>query len=109
MLPPFPPCPILCHPCPSVSKNPRTMSFTPYDWNQSIQTRTEYIEERLRDGSPVVGISIPDGLLLVSLHRAERKVYEIYDRLVFGAVGNQSDIETVRNASIDFAHREGFQ
>jgi len=85
------------------------MSFTPYDWNQSIQTRTEYIEERLRDGSPVVGISIPDGILMVSVHRAERKVYEIYDRLVFGAVGNQSDIETVRNASIDFAHREGFQ
>lgn len=85
------------------------MSLTPYDWNQSIQTRTEYIEQRLRDGSPVVGLSIPEGVLLVSLHRAQRKVYEIYDRLVFGGIGNQSDIETMRNAAIDFAHREGFQ
>lgn len=85
------------------------MSFTPYDWNQSIQTRMEYIEERLRDGSPVVGISVPEGVLLVTVHRAARKVYEIYDRLVFGGIGNQSDIETMRNAAIDFAHREGFQ
>lgn len=85
------------------------MSLTPYDWNQSIQTRTEYIEERLRDGSPVVALSIPDGVLLVSIHGAQRKLYEIYDRLAFGAVGNQSDIETMRNAALDFAHREGFQ
>jgi len=85
------------------------MSLTPYDWNQSIQTRMEYIEERLRDGSPVVGISIPEGVLLVTIRRAQRKIYEIYDRLVFGGIGNQSDIETMRNAAIDFAHQEGFQ
>src|SRR5919206_2079310 len=85
------------------------MSFTPYDWNQSIQTRMEYIEERLRDGSPVVGLSISEGVLLLSIHRAQRKVYEIYDRLIFGGIGNQSDIEAVRNAAIDFAHREGFE
>ena len=85
------------------------MAYTPYDWNQSIQTRMEYVEERLRDGSPVVALSIPEGVLLLSIHRAQRKVYEIYDRIVFGAVGNQSDIETMRNAALDFAHREGFQ
>jgi len=85
------------------------MALTPYDWNQSIQTRMEYIEERLRDGSPVVGLSIPEGVLLVSIHRAQRKIYEIYDRLIFSGIGNQSDIETMRNAAIDFAHREGFQ
>ncbi len=84
------------------------MSLTPYDWNQSIQTRSEYIEERLRDGSPVVGISLPAGVLLVSIHRAHRKIFEIYDRLVFSGIGNQSDVEMMRNAAIDFAHREGF-
>jgi proteasome alpha subunit len=84
------------------------MSFTPYDWNQAILTRSEYIEERLRDGSPVVGISLPEGVLLVSVHRTQRKIYEIYDRLIFGAIGNQSDIELMRNSAIDFAHREGF-
>lgn len=85
------------------------MSFTPYDWNQSIQTRSEYIEDRLKDGSPVIGLSIPDGVLLLSIHRAPRKIYEIYDRLIFGGVGNQSDVETMRSAALDFAHREGFQ
>lgn len=84
------------------------MAFTPYDWNQSIQTRSEYIEERLRDGSPVVGISIPEGILMVSVHRTQRKIYEIYDRLAFGGIGNHSDVEMMRNAAIDFAHREGF-
>ena len=85
------------------------MSFTPYDWNQSIQTRSEYIEERLRDGSPVIGLSIAEGILLLSVHRAPRKIYEIYDRLIFGGIGNQSDVETMRSAALDFAHREGFQ
>lgn len=84
------------------------MSFTPYDWNQSIQTRMEYIEERLRDGSPVVALSIPDGVLMLTIHRTQRKVFEVYDRLIFGGIGNQSDVETMRNAAIDFAHREGF-
>ena len=85
------------------------MSLTPYDWNQSIQTRSEYIEERLRDGSPVVGLSTPDGVLMVSIHRAQRKVYEIYDRLIFSGIGNQSDVETMRTAALEFAHREGFE
>lgn len=85
------------------------MSLTPYDWNQSIQTRSEYIEERLRDGSPVVGMSTPEGVLVLSIHRAQRKVYEIYDRLVFAGIGNQSDVETMRTAALEFAHREGFE
>jgi len=85
------------------------MSFTPYDWNQSIQTRMEYIEQRLRDGSPVVGLSIPEGVLLLSVHRTQRKAYELYDRIIFGAIGHQSDVEAIRNASLDFCHREGFQ
>lgn len=84
------------------------MALTPYDWNQSIQTRAEYLEDRLREGSPVAALSRPEGLYLVSVHRAQRKVYEIYDRLMFAGLGNQSDVEAMRSAAIDFAHREGF-
>lgn len=84
------------------------MALTPYDWNQSIQARSEYIEERLREGSPVVALSVPDGILMLSVHRAHRKVFEIYDRLIFAGLGNQSDIEAMRAAAIDFAHREGY-
>ncbi len=85
------------------------MAYTPYDWNQAVQQRTDYIEERLREGSPLFAMSLPEGPLLVTIHQTQRKVYEIYDRIMFGGIGNQSDIELVRNAAIDFAHREGFQ
>src|SRR5438132_449818 len=84
------------------------MAFSPYDWNQAIQHRTEYIEERLRDGSPVVGLSLPQGLLMLTVRRTQRKVYEIYDRLMFAGIGNQSDLEAVRLTAIQFSHNEGY-
>jgi proteasome alpha subunit len=84
------------------------MAYSPYDWNQAIRNRTEYIEERLRDGSPVAALSFPEGILLLTVRRSQRKIFEIYDRLMFAGIGNQSDLETFRLAAIDFAHREGF-
>jgi proteasome alpha subunit len=84
------------------------MVYSPYDWNQAIRHRSEYIEERLRDGSPVAGLSFPGGILLLTVRRTQRKIFEIYDRMMFAGVGNQSDLETFRLAAIDFAHREGF-
>jgi proteasome alpha subunit len=84
------------------------MAYSPYDWNQAIQHRTDYIEERLRDGSPVVGMSLPQGLLLLTVRRSQRKVYEIYDRLMFAGIGNQSDLEAVRLSALEFTHREGY-
>lgn len=84
------------------------MAYTPYDWHLSLHQRMEYIEERLRGGSPVVGISLAAGILLLTIHQTQRKIFEIYDRLMFAGIGSQSDLETTRIAAIDFAHREGF-
>ncbi len=84
-------------------------SFSPYDWNESIQQRNEYIEDRLKDGSPVVALTYDGGLLLLSARQTQRKIYEVYDKLMFSAIGNQSDVEQIRRASIDAAHQEGFQ
>ncbi len=84
------------------------MVYTPYDFNESVRHRTEYIEERLRDGSPVAGISYDGGVLLLSLRRTQRKIFEIYDRLMFAGLGNQSDLEIIRVGAIDFAHQEGY-
>lgn len=84
------------------------MAFSPYDWNETVRHRTEYIERRLREGSPVVGLSLPEGALLLTLRRNQRKVFEIYDRLMFSALGHQADIESIRLAAIDFSHTEGF-
>src|SRR3990172_11926727 len=84
------------------------MAISPYDWGQSVRQRAEYIEDRRREGSPVVGVTFDDGVLMLTLRKAQRKVFEVYDRLVFSAIGNQADIEAIRLAAIDFTHREGF-
>lgn len=82
--------------------------YSPYDFNQSIAHRAEYVEERLKAGSPVVGLSFDGGVLLFTVRRAQRKIFEIYDQLMYSAIGNHSDVEAVRLAAIDFAHQEGF-
>ncbi|MDH7569664.1 MAG: hypothetical protein QHJ73_08770 [Armatimonadota bacterium] len=82
--------------------------YSPYDWNEAIRHRGEYIEERMAEGSPVVGLSCQEGVLLLTVRGTQRKVFEIYDRLAFSAVGLQADIEAVRLSAIDFAHQEGF-
>jgi proteasome alpha subunit len=85
------------------------MPYSPYEWNESVKQRNEFIEDRLREGAPVVGVSYDSGILLLTVRRTQRKIYEIYDKLMFSAIGNQSDIEAVRTGAIDIAHREGFQ
>lgn len=82
--------------------------YSPFDFNQSIAHRQEYVEERLKAGSPVVGISYDRGVLLWTVKRTQRKLFEIYDQMMYGAIGNQADVEAVRLAAIDFAHQEGF-
>lgn len=84
-------------------------SYSPYDWNESIQQRNEYIEDRLKDGSPVVAMVYDAGIVMLSVRQTQRKIYEIYDRLMYGAIGNQSDVEQIRVGAIDVAHAEGFQ
>lgn len=82
--------------------------LTPYDFQENLQQRAQYIRNRLRVGSPVIGISYDAGVMLLALKRRGRKVYEIYDRLMFSAIGNQADVENLRLAAIDFSHQEGF-
>lgn len=82
--------------------------YSPYDFNQSIAHRAEYVEERLKSGAPVVGLSFDNGVLLFTVKRTQRKVFEIYDQLMYSAIGSQTDVEAVRLAAIDFAHQEGF-
>ena len=84
------------------------MGFTPYDWNENIQHRLEYVETRLRQGSPVAGLRFDGGVLLLSLRKSQRKVFEVFDHILFAGIGSQSDVEGIRIASIDFAHQEAF-
>lgn len=85
------------------------MAYIPFEFNEAIGHRREYVEDKLREGSPVVGISFDTGLLLLTIRRTQRKVFEIYDRLIFAGIGNQSDLEAIRVGAIDVAHKEGFE
>jgi len=82
--------------------------YTPYDWNETIRHRNEYVEMQLRQGSPVAGCSYDGGVLLLTVRGSQRKIFEVYDRLMFSALGKQSDVESVRIAAIDVAHQEGY-
>lgn len=84
------------------------MAYSPYDWNENIRHRSEYIENILREGSPVVGVSCEEGLLMLTMRRQQRKIFEIYDTLLFAGIGKQNDIESIRISAIDLAHQEGF-
>src|SRR6059036_1477918 len=85
-----------------------TMIEEPYRWVEAIANRREYIEDQLRRGSPVVLLNYSDGLLLLTVSRETRKIFEIYDRVGFSALGHPADIERMRLAAIDLAHMEGF-
>ncbi|MCS7254773.1 MAG: hypothetical protein RMK18_12205 [Armatimonadota bacterium] len=85
------------------------MVYTPYDWAQVLRQKADYVEDRLRLGSPVIAISYEMGVLIATVRGAQRKIYEVYDRLAFAALGQQADIEAVRMLAVDFAHVEGFQ
>ncbi len=84
------------------------MVFNPFDYNEATRHRRDSVEDRLREGSPVIGISYDKGLLLLTVRRTQRKVFEVYDRLIYSAIGNQSDIEAIRVGAIDVAHKEGY-
>jgi proteasome alpha subunit len=80
----------------------------PYRWVEAIANRREYIEDQLRRGSPVVVLNYAEGLLLLTVSRETRKVFEVYDRVAFAALGHPADIERMRLVAIDLAHIEGF-
>ena len=45
----------------------------PYRWVEAISNRREYIENELATGSPTIGLSFSDGILLLTFGRDRRK------------------------------------
>lgn len=82
--------------------------ITPYDWQEGIGNRAQYIEGKLRHGSPVLAVSLDAGILVYTKRRQSKKIYEVYDRLAFAAIGQQSDVEALRSSAVEFAHQEGY-
>jgi proteasome alpha subunit len=84
------------------------MTEEPYRWLEAISNRREYIREQLKDTTPVFAFSRPEGILLLGVGRGMSKVFEIYDRHAYAALGHPVDIEKIRQSAIEAAHLEGF-
>ena len=84
------------------------MTEEPYRWLEAIGNRREYIRDQLKGATPVFALSRPEGILLLGVGQGQSKVFEIYDRHAFAALGHPVDIEKVRQAAIEAAHIEGF-
>ncbi len=80
----------------------------PYRWVEAVGNRRQYLDEQFKQGSPVVGLSYADGILLLTLSRGTPKLYEIYDRLGLGGMGHPADLEKLRFNLLEMAHVEGF-
>ncbi len=81
----------------------------PYRWLEAVNNRRDYIEDQLRGGSPVVGLRYDDGLLLVTIGRGQRKIFEVHDRIALSAIGHSADVERLRMMATDTASVQGFQ
>src|SRR5512140_3299699 len=80
----------------------------PYRWLEAIGNRREYVHEQLKGGSPVFVASLPDGILLLGVGTGNSKVFELFDRHALAGLGHPADVEKIRQAAIDAAHREAF-
>ncbi|MBS1713409.1 MAG: hypothetical protein JST30_03645 [Armatimonadetes bacterium] len=83
--------------------------ISPFDWQEAITHRAQFIESRIAAGIPVLALSVDAGIVTATYRKRVQKVYEVYDRLMYAGIGQQSDIESLRVAAVDFSHREGFQ
>lgn len=82
--------------------------LTPYDWQEGMNNRVSYIQGRIERGAAVLAVSLDAGIIIFTYRRQSPKIFEIYDRLAFAGLGQQSDIEAIRTAAMEFAHREGY-
>jgi proteasome alpha subunit len=82
--------------------------MSPYDWQEAMSNRVSYITGRLENGAPVLAVSLNVGIVIFTYRRQSPKIFEVYDRLAFAGLGQQSDIEAIRVMAVEFAHREGY-
>ena len=80
----------------------------PYRWVEAIANRREYVEAQLAPGNPIAALGYRDGILFLTVGQTRQKIFEIYDRIVMGAIGHPGDIERLRMAAIELASTEGF-
>lgn len=80
----------------------------PYRWVEAVGNRRQYLDDQLKEGTPVVGVAYEAGILLMTMSKGTPKLYEIYDRLALGGMGHPADLEKLRFNLLEMAHVEGF-
>ena len=80
----------------------------PYRWIEAVGNRRQYLDDQFKQGSPIVALSYPEGILMLAFGRGTPKLYEIYDRIALGGMGHPADLEKLRFSLLDSAHVEGF-
>ena len=81
----------------------------PYRWIDAIHQRRDYISAQLDRATPVLAVSVVEGIILTTFHRQTPKIFELYDRMALAGVGHPADLESVRGHLLSMAHVEGFQ
>lgn len=83
--------------------------MSPFDWQEALGQRAQFVESRLSQGVPVAAQCMDDGILFVTWRRQIQKVYEIYDCLALSGMGQPADVDAIRTAAIEFCHQEGYR
>ena len=79
-----------------------------YRWVEAVGNRRQYLDDQLKEGTPVVGVAYEGGILLMTMSKGTPKLYEIYDRIALGGMGHPADLEKLRFNLLEMAHVEGF-
>ena len=61
--------------------------LTPFDWQEGISNRASYVEGRLEQGAPILARSTDAGIVLFTYRRQSPKIFEVYDRIAYSAIG----------------------
>src|SRR3954451_4019553 len=78
--------------------------------DQLLRDRSELARKGIARGRSVVVLTYADGVLFVAENHSPslRKISEIYDRIVYPAVGRSSEFEVQRIAGIRSADGRGY-
>ncbi|MFC4337537.1 proteasome subunit alpha [Salininema proteolyticum] len=77
---------------------------------QIMRDRSEYARKNISRGRNVIVLSSADGVLMVAenVSTALYKLYELYDRIGFAAVGKYIEFENLRTAGVRMADLRGY-
>src|SRR4029078_3581702 len=86
-----------------------TMPFYAFA-EEIMRDRSEYARKGIARGRSVVVLTYANGVLFVAENHSPslRKVSEIYDRIVFAAVGRYNEFEALRIGGIRSADSRGY-